>query len=48
MMREFDRVVSDSLELMTEEEMNECNSRILGLLVVLEAVLDNESAPSQE
>lgn len=47
-MEELDRIVLDSLELMTKEELSECKSCILELLVILEAVLGDELVPSQE
>ena len=48
MMEELDWTVPDSVELMTREEVHECISHICELLEILNAALDNESAPPQE
>lgn len=45
MMEELDWTVPDSVELMTKEEVHECISHILELLAILDAALDDESAP---
>lgn len=44
-MEELDWTVSDSVELMTKEEVHECMSHICELLEILNAVLGDESAP---
>lgn len=44
-MQGLDWTVPDSVELMTEEEVHKCISHIHELLAILEAVLDDESAP---
>lgn len=48
MMREFDWTIPDSVELMTPEECKECNSRIIKLLEIINAVLEDKSTPPQE